>query len=71
MLLCPWDSPVKNTGMGCHFLLQDIFPIQGLNSPLPGLLHWQAGSLPLVPPGSPYMIQNKLTDQESNLHYCC
>ena len=38
-----------------------IFPIQGLNSPLPGPLHWQAGSLPLVPPGSPYMIQNKLT----------
>ena len=23
-LLCPWDSPVKNTGMGCHFLLQEI-----------------------------------------------
>ena len=21
-LLCPWDSPRKNTGMGCHFLLQ-------------------------------------------------
>src|SRR5574340_127548 len=21
-LLCPWDSPGKNTGMGCHFLLQ-------------------------------------------------
>ena len=23
-LLCPWDSPGKNTGMGCHFLLQSI-----------------------------------------------
>ena len=21
-LLCPWDSPGKNTGLGCHFLLQ-------------------------------------------------
>ncbi|KAM7231087.1 hypothetical protein CapIbe_017532, partial [Capra ibex] len=21
-LLCPWDSPSKNTGVGCHFLLQ-------------------------------------------------
>ena len=21
-LLCPWDSPGKNTGVGCHFLLQ-------------------------------------------------
>ena len=30
-LLCPWDSPGKNTGMGCHSLLQGIFPIQGLN----------------------------------------
>ena len=25
-LLCPWDSPGKNTGVGCHFLLQGIFP---------------------------------------------
>ena len=24
--LCPWDSPGKNTGGGCHFLLQEIFP---------------------------------------------
>ena len=23
------DSPGKNTGVGCHFLLQGIFPIQG------------------------------------------
>ena len=33
---CPWNSPGKNTGMGCHFLLQRIFSTQGLN---PGLLH--------------------------------
>ena len=32
----PWDFPGKNTGVGCHFLLQGTFPIQGLN---PGLLH--------------------------------
>ena len=31
-LLCPWDSLGKNTGVGCHFLLQGIFPIQGSNS---------------------------------------
>ena len=31
---CPWDSPGKNTGMGCHTLFQEIFPTQGLNSPL-------------------------------------
>ena len=30
-LLCPWDFPGKNTGMGCHFLLQGIFPTQGSN----------------------------------------
>ena len=35
-LLCLWDSPGKNTGVGCHALLQGIFPTQGLNS---GLLH--------------------------------
>ena len=32
----PWDSPGKNTGVGCQFLLQEIFPTQGLN---PGLQH--------------------------------
>ena len=30
-LLCPWDVPGKNTGVGCHFLIQDIFQTQGLN----------------------------------------
>ena len=30
-LLCPWDSPGKNTGVGCHFLLQGIFQTQELN----------------------------------------
>ena len=48
-LLCPWDSPGKNTGVGCHALLQGIFPTQGLNPHLLCLLHWQVGSLPLVP----------------------
>ena len=32
----PWDSPDKNTGVGCHALLQGIFPAQGSN---PGLPH--------------------------------
>ena len=30
-LLCPWDSPGKNTGVGSHFLLQGIFLTQGSN----------------------------------------
>ena len=29
-LLCPWNSPGKNTGVSCHFLLQGVFPNQGL-----------------------------------------
>ena len=35
-LLCSWGSPGKNTGVGCLFLLQGIFPTQGSN---PDLLH--------------------------------
>ena len=39
--------------MGCHFLLQGIFLTQGSNLHLLSLLHWQAGSLQLAPPGKP------------------
>ena len=35
-LLCPWDSSGKNTIVGCHWLLQGIFPTQTSN---PGLLY--------------------------------
>ena len=35
-ILCPWNSPGKNTGVGSHSLLQDIFLTQGLNL---GLVH--------------------------------
>ena len=34
-LFCPWDFPDKNTGVGCHFLFQGIFPILELNLGLP------------------------------------
>ena len=34
-LLCPWNFPGKNTGVGCHFLPQEIFPTQGSNPGLP------------------------------------
>ena len=51
-LLCPWDSPSENTEVGCHFLLQGSFQPQGINSSLLCLLHWQADSLPLLPPGT-------------------
>ena len=52
-LLCAWDSPGKNTGVGGHVLLQGIFLTEGLNLHLLILLHWQVGSLPGAPPGKP------------------
>ena len=46
-LLCPWASPGKNTGVGCHFLLQGIFPTQRWNPCLllgrQILYHWATG----------------------------
>ena len=50
-IFCPWDSPGKNTGVGCHALLQRIFLTQGLNPCLLCLLHLQMNSLPTEPPG--------------------
>ena len=45
-----------NTEVGCHALLQGIFPIQGSNRHLLRLPHWQAGSLPPGPPGKPCLM---------------
>ena len=56
-LLCSWDFPIKITGVGCHFLLQEIVLTQGLNLHLFHLLHWQADSLPLSHLGSSYNHQ--------------
>ena len=62
-LLCPWDFPGQNTGVGCHSLLQGIFPTQGWNL---GLLQLQADSLPSEPPWKPgwtyitSLLSNKL-----------
>ena len=46
----PGDFPGKNTGVGCHFFLQGIFPTQESNL---RLLQWQVDSLPLRHLGSP------------------
>ena len=49
-----WDSPGKNSWVGCHALLQGIFPIQGSNQCLLCLTYiGRGGSLPLAPPGKP------------------
>ena len=54
---CPWDSPGKNTGMGCHLHLQGISLTQGLNPCLLHLLHWPAG-YHWHHSGSPKLLQN-------------
>ena len=50
----PWDSPGKNTGMGCHFLPQGIFLTQGLN---PCLLHCRQILYPLSHGEAPYITE--------------
>ena len=67
-LVCSWDFPGKNTGVGCQFLLQGIILTQGSNSCLLRLLHWEAGSLPPEPPGKPPHTLLYLQVKE---HYAC
>ena len=49
-LYSPWNSPGQNTGVGCHALLQEIFPTQGSN---PGLPHCRQILYQLSHYGSP------------------
>jgi len=67
-LLCPWDSPGKNTGVSCHGLLQGIFTTQGLNPCLLHFLDWQADSLSLSYLGSPYLTFFKLLNLSVQKH---
>ena len=53
--LCQWDSPDKNTGVGCHFLLQGNLPDPGIE---PRSTALQADSLPSEPPGKPNNYQS-------------
>ena len=55
-LLCSWNSVGKNTGLGCHFLLQGIFPTQGSNVGLP---HFRQILYHLSHQGSPNSIFKK------------
>ena len=45
-LLCQWDFSGKNTEVGCHFLLQGIFPTQGSDPCFLSLLHYRQILLP-------------------------
>ena len=58
-LLHPWDSPGKNTGVGCHFLLQGIFPTQGLDPD--GDLHCRQMLYPLSYQGSSNYQLNRVS----------
>ena len=53
-LYSPWNSPGQNTGVGCHFLLQGIFPTQGSN---PGLLHCRRILYQLSHQGNPRILE--------------
>jgi len=58
---CPRNSPGKNTGVGCHSLLQGIFPTQGLNLSLLCLQHCRQILYPLshwASPSFPYQEAN-------------
>ena len=63
----PWDSPDKNTGVGCRSLLQGIFLTQGLNPHLFMSPALQAGSLPGEPVGET-AISRHLCVTERVLH---
>ena len=56
-LLCPWNSPGKNTTVGCHSLLHSTFPSQGSNL---GLLHCRQILYHLSNEGSPYLPSNPM-----------
>ena len=62
--LLSMDFPGKNTGEGCHFLLQGIFLTQGWN---PRPMHWQADSLLLSHQGSLFL---KYLPPNSSLLFC-
>ena len=67
-LLLPWKFPGKNTGVGCHALLQGIFPTQGSNPCLKRLLHWQADSSPVRHLRSPHCGPRQQQKKERKRH---
>ena len=63
-LLCPWDSPGKNTGVGSRAFLQGIFPTQGSNLDLP---HCRPALYHLSHRGSPFWLQPSVLLRQN----CC
>ena len=56
-----------DTGVGCHALLRRIFLTQELNPRVLCLLHQQAGSLPVAPPGKPWQEEYKIFQIKGSL----
>ena len=54
-VLCPWDSPGKNTGVGCQSFLQGALPHPGIKPRCPAL---QVDSLLPKPPGKPEKVRD-------------
>ena len=53
------DPPGQNTGVGCHVLLQGVFPTQGSNPDILVSFIGRWGSLPLAPSGKPSISHTK------------
>ena len=67
-LLRPWDFPSKSTRVGCHFLLQGIFPTQGSK---PGLAHCRQTLYPLSHQGSHSLYIHTTKDNACQFYFLC
>ena len=65
-LLFLWDFSGKNTGTGCHSLLQEFFPTQGSNSCILCLLHCRCILYP-EPPGKPLVFSFTVAEVKRRL----
>ena len=63
LIICPWDFSGKNIGVGCHLLLQGIFPTQASKLCLLCLLHYRQILLPTETSGKPCT--------QLQIIYCC
>ena len=78
-LLCPWGFPGKNTGVGCHFLLQGIFSTQELNLHLHCkwiLYHWatREASYEYIPAFMSMLLSEYLNEHkklEDSIQHLC
>ena len=66
-LLCPWDFPGKDTGVGCHLLLQGIFPTQLSNQ---GLLHCRQILYQLSYKGNPPLLSYMYIKKLNHMYLC-